>query len=198
MQVKQLKKIYVILLVSIIGISISLTFATAASPTVKPTIPTTSKPVTTTVISPAGTTNVKYNDVNLAGSFSVSFVYSTGNKEYYFFPKIVELKDVGAYDSSSPSLQLQSIPSKDKKNLYDIVKKTLEKQYTGDFDILIESYAKDNTSINVVKYAGCKATDYWLYVNNDKNEYRLSKTDGSELREVFNFACSGYVINPTK
>ena len=59
---------------------------------------------------------------------------------------------------------------------------------------MIRYHIKDGSLIETVLYRGCEIENYWPYVNDDKDDYRLGNVDGSELREVMDLECVGYDV----
>jgi len=91
------------------------------------------------------------------------------------------------------SFILQSLPSKDKSRLYELVN-----LYVGPaskpipFDVSVDVISGDGESIQLWNYRTCVVNDYTTFVNTDKEEYRFSDDDEMEIRELFAFTCSGF------
>ena len=109
---------------------------------------------------------------------------------YYSFSRIVE---VGSYSAlANVELQLESVPSKDKAEFYKEIEHVLSGQEPNRIDIHLDIITPNGVVLETISYYGCKITNHWVYVNDNKDQYRFTKTDGPEVREVTNFKCIGY------
>jgi len=149
--------------------------------------------------------NVNLEDKDRAMSFVVNF--SRGNLDkpftiytFYTFFHLSSSIDSKELDltkglEKTPAFILQSLPSKDKQLLYDLVNKYIDATSTlGPFDVTVEVLAGDSEIIQTWEYRRCGINDYTTFVDTNKEEYRFSDTDDIEIRELFVIACSGFSI----
>jgi len=100
---------------------------------------------------------------------------------------------------SAGQFQLESTPSKDKKIFYDLVSKYINpNQKPSQVDVNIDVITGDGKTLETLQYSRCVIISYFVYTNTNKEEYRLSNTDGPELRDVTSFLCEGFHIVVTK
>jgi hypothetical protein len=116
--------------------------------------------------------------------------FADGEKSYYSFSRIVEVGSTQGLKNQI--LQLESIPSQDKSRFYDEVEKAFSGVEKSRFDVALDIINPAGKIIETLSYKTCEITDHWVYVNDNKEQYRFTKTDGPEIREVTNFACAGY------
>ena len=73
---------------------------------------------------------------------------------------------VGFVDGETNFL-LESVPSKDKKPFYDLVKKSIEDKNTRGtdhkMDVAIDLYSGDGEIILTLEYSGCSVTEYFIH-----------------------------------
>ncbi len=135
-------------------------------------------------------THSTITDAERAHGFIVRMKFSDSEKSYYSFSRIVE---VGSTQKlSNQILQLESIPSADKSRFYDEVEKAFSGQEKTRFDVALDIINPAGKIIETISYSSCEIDDHWVYVNDNKEQYRFTKTDGPEIREVTNFVCGGY------
>jgi len=148
-------------------------------------------------------TDTAISDEIRAHSLVVRILFP-GESEYqtfHSFSMIVEVGDtVSSPGKGTPELFLVSIPSLDKKPLYEIVGKTLRSggavttMQALETNFAIDVIAKDGSLIETVEYRKCKVADYYIYVDQWKDRYRFSNVDGPEIREVTDLVCTGYDV----
>ena len=98
----------------------------------------------------------------------------------------------------SPEFVLGSLPSHDKKKLYNFVSESVKPGGQIQFlESLITVHVLDNNGepINMWEYRDCTLLDYLVFLDDDKDEYRWSEIDDKEIRELFVFQCRGFDIN---
>ena len=142
------------------------------------------------------------NPNDYAGSFVTTFILADKTFTINSFSKIAEFGNTinsGASNTPTglggPQFQLQSIPSKDKKPVYDLVASTVNPGAKPQpFDVKFQIYAVDGSLIETVTYSRCAITGYWLGHDDSKFDYRFGDKEVIELREYANFLCSGYSI----
>lgn len=117
-------------------------------------------------------------------------------------------KDENAFDSFSrvgfvdgdQNFLLESVPSKDKKPFYKLVKKSIEDKNTRGtdhkMDVAIDLYSGDGEIIQTLEYSGCSVTEYFVHGVDSKGKIFFTEEDGTvEIREVTKFACTGFTLN---
>jgi len=95
---------------------------------------------------------------------------------------------------------LESIPSKDKKPFYKLVKASIEDKNTRKtdhkMDVSIDLYSGDGEIIQSLEYSGCSVDEYFVYGVDSKGKIFFGEEDGTvEIREVTKFACTGFTLN---
>jgi len=100
----------------------------------------------------------------------------------------------GAQYFGGPQFRLESLPSKDKKTLYNIVNSFIKDIQTSSFEVAIDVVTGDGTIIQTWDYRKCVVSDYSIYVDKSKDTYRFAKQDAMEIREWFDFICQGYSL----
>ena len=106
---------------------------------------------------------------------------------------------VGFVDGETNFL-LESVPSKDKKPFYKLVKASIEDKNTRKtdkkMDVAIDLYSGDGQVINSLEYRGCSVTEYFIHGVDSKGKIFFTEEDGTiEIREVTKFACTGFTLN---
>jgi len=113
-----------------------------------------------------------------------------------------------AYDSFSrigfvaggSNFLLESVPSKDKKSFYLLVKKSLDDKNHVDrnslLDISIDIFSGDGEIIETLVYKQCSVTEYFVHGIDSKGTILFLKDDGSvEIREVTKFKCISLTLD---
>ena len=116
--------------------------------------------------------------------------------------------DENTYDSFSrigfvdgeTNFLLESIPSKDKKSFYELVKASIEDKNTRKtdkkMDVAIDLYSGDGEIILTLEYSGCSVTEYFIHGVDSKGKIFFLEEDGTvEIREVTKFSCTGFTLN---
>jgi len=106
---------------------------------------------------------------------------------------------VGFVDGDTNFL-LESVPSKDKKPFYKLVKASIEDKNTRKtdhkMDVAIDLYSGDGEIINSLEYSGCSVTEYFVHGVDSKGKIFFTEEDGTiEIREVTKFSCTGFTLN---
>jgi hypothetical protein len=106
---------------------------------------------------------------------------------------------VGFVDGETNFL-LESVPSKDKKPFYKLVKASIEDKNTRGtdkkMDVAIDLYSGDGQIINSLEYSGCSVTEYFVHGVDSKGKIFFTEEDGTiEIREVTKFACTSFTLN---
>lgn len=102
--------------------------------------------------------------------------------------------------SGEGNFLLESIPSKDKKSFYQLLKKSIESrnQQTkeGRMHVSIDLYSGDGEIIQSLEYRDCGVTEYFVYGVDSKGKVLFTENDGGvEIREVTKFECIGFTLN---
>lgn len=108
---------------------------------------------------------------------------------------------VGFVDGENNFL-LESVPSKDKKPFYELVKKSIEDKRIESTDnrmhISIDLFSGDGEVIQSLEYRDCKVTEYFVHGVDSKGKIFFLEEDGTvEIREVTKFACVSFTLNIT-
>ena len=106
---------------------------------------------------------------------------------------------VGFVDGENNFL-LESLPSKDKRPYYQLLKKSIENKRAESSDntmhISIDLYSGDGQIIQSLEYRECKVTEYFVHGVDSKGKIFFSEEDGTvEIREVSKFACVSFSLN---
>lgn len=106
---------------------------------------------------------------------------------------------VGFVDGENNFL-LESVPSKDKRPYYQLVKKSIEDKRVESSDnrmhISIDLYSGDGEIIQSLEYRDCKVTEYFVHGVDSKGKIFFTEDDGTvEIREVSKFSCVSFTLN---
>ena len=106
---------------------------------------------------------------------------------------------VGFVDGENNFL-LESLPSKDKKPYYELLKKSIEDKRIESSDnrmhVSIDLYSGDGEIIQSLEYRDCKVTEYFIHGVDSKGKIFFTEEDGTvEIREVSKFACVSFTLN---
>jgi len=126
-----------------------------------------------------------------AHSFVVRFDFGKGEIPIYSYSRMVEFGKE-SINISTPKFQLESIPSKDKMRIYEEVHNSVGSKDPKSFDVAIDIIAGDGSIIETLTYRTCKITDYNIYTNDNKEDYRFGKGDGLEQRDLLNIICGAF------
>jgi len=108
---------------------------------------------------------------------------------------------VGFVDGENNFL-LESVPSKDKKPYYELLKRSIEDKRAESSDnrmhISIDLYSGDGEIIQSLEYRECKVTEYFVHGVDSKGKIFFTEEDGTvEIREVSKFSCVSFTLNLT-
>ena len=89
---------------------------------------------------------------------------------------------------------LESVPSKDKKPFYSLVKKSLDAKGTNlknkGMNIAIDIFSGNGELIETLKYTNCDVTEYFVHGIDTRGKIFFVENEGTvEIREVTKFAC---------
>lgn len=102
--------------------------------------------------------------------------------------------------SGEGNFLLESIPSKDKKPFYKLLKKSLEDKKFQSKDnrmhVAIDLYSGDGEIIQTLEYTDCSVTEYFVHGVDSKGKIFFLEEDGTvEIREVTKFSCISFTLN---
>ena len=87
---------------------------------------------------------------------------------------------------------LESLPSKDKVKLYEIISRYINPGKTPEpIDVSIDALAGDGSTIITANYNKCKISNYLPYLQNFLFIYQFNKNFDSEIRDRTIFLCQG-------
>jgi len=150
-------------------------------------------------------TNVNLEDKDRAMSFVVHFsdaefaetltIY-TFSTFFHFSTSIGSTQlDATSGLETVPAFSLQSLPSKDKSQLYKLVNDYVNAGRDPEpFAVKVDVMSGDGKIIQSWQYRFCNVNDYTTFVDSNKEEYRFSDTDDLEIRELIVFACRGFSL----
>ncbi len=93
-----------------------------------------------------------------------------------------------------PQFILESLPSKDKVDLYRAIDRVYFSRAVSTitrFDVAIDILAGDSSLIQTWQYKKCQVTGYGTFFQDVTNFYPFSGQEGGEFRDKFVFECSG-------
>jgi len=93
---------------------------------------------------------------------------------------------------SAPAFALQSLPSKDKVKIYELVEETISPKTIEPFSVEVDILSGDGSLIQTWDYRKCNVEDYSTFVNTNEEEYRFSDTDDIEIRDILVMKCAGF------
>ncbi len=94
---------------------------------------------------------------------------------------------------------LESVPSKDKKPFYVLIKKSLEAKNTNlknkGMNISIDIFSGDGEIIETLLYKNCDIAEYFVHGVDSKGKIFFTEEDGTvEIREVTKFECVSFTL----
>jgi hypothetical protein len=141
------------------------------------------------------------SDQNRATVFSVEFSNGDLTKTYQFnsFQKFTH---ISKYQRNAPfyyqnikyGLELESLPSMDKKLFYDelIVPSINPRKNPEPFDVTVHVDTGDGTTIQTWKYTKCTVNSYTPYLDENLAKLKFVGELVSEIREKTAFSCNGF------
>ena len=148
-------------------------------------------------------TNTAIPNEKRAQSFAVTVESNQYNFEetFYTFVQFINRNEASGQPSGvlsglpkNPEFLLGSLPSSDKMILYEHIERTLQPGAQIDLlelDVDVSVLSGDGKELQIWEYDECSIADYVVFLNFDKEEFRWSDEEGSEIRELFFFACRG-------
>jgi len=126
---------------------------------------------------------------NVAKSMQIRINPSGTNQELSFdsFSRIGFVEGEGNF-------LLESVPSKDKKPYYSLVKKSLDATGTNlknkGMNVAIDVFSGNGELIETLKYTKCDVTEYFVHGIDTRGKIFFVENEGTvEIREVTKFAC---------
>ncbi len=101
--------------------------------------------------------------------------------------------------SGENNFLLESVPSKDKKPFYNLVKKSLAVKNSDiknkGMNISIDVFSGDGEIIETLIYKDCDVTEYFVHGVDSKGKIFFVENEGTvEIREVTKFECRSFTI----
>jgi len=139
-----------------------------------------------------------------AQSFVVTFSdgdYFTEAKTFYTFSRFQHIStttsddtlDVSKGFEAIPAFILSSLPSIDKKILYELTNSYINAGRSATpFRVNVDIVAGDGNILTSFSYSKCTVADFSVFLQQDKDIHNFSDTDGSEIRDIFLFKCAGF------
>jgi hypothetical protein len=138
---------------------------------------------------------VTLNSADAAKSIQVRVtpVGTNNERTYDSFSRI-------GFVAGNANFLLESVPSKDKKSFYSLVKTSLEDKNriskSNLLDVSIDIFSGDGEIIETLVYKQCSVTEYFVHVIDSKGTILFLKDDGSvEIREVTKFQCISLTLD---
>lgn len=102
--------------------------------------------------------------------------------------------------SGEGNFLLESVPSKDKRPFYELVKKSIEDKNIAvsltRMHVSIDVYAGDGEIIHSLEYRDCSIDEYFIHGIDSKGKIFFLEEDGTvEIREVTKFSCISFTLN---
>jgi len=126
-----------------------------------------------------------------AGETVTIYTYSS----FYHFSQSIQTNTVASTSQFgiAPQFILRSLPSEDKKPIYDLINKYVKAgAKPTPFDVSVDVVAGNGKIIQIWHYRNCLITDYATYLDQNKETYRFSDTDDAEIRDLTVLLCGGY------
>ncbi|HMK33361.1 MAG TPA: hypothetical protein VK431_07055, partial [Nitrosopumilaceae archaeon] len=94
--------------------------------------------------------------------------------------------------SSAASFYLQSLPSKDKGDLYKLISKYINPGVKPElFDVKVDVISGDNSILQTWKFGDCKVTNYNPYLDQNVLLYKFHLKWQAEIKDQTTFSCNG-------
>ncbi len=142
-------------------------------------------------------TDVEYRPLSLDESRAQSYVVRFSNGDFKSpleittFSKYVTDKNTGV----SPIFALESNPSRDKLEFYNLIAKTYNPGKSPElFDVQIDFLSGNDIPIITASYSKCRITEYLPYIQDFILFYSFSKLAEEEIRDRTGFKCNGINI----
>ena len=138
---------------------------------------------------------VTLNSEDAAKSLQVRMT-PVGTTEEYIYNSFSRI----GFVAGEGNFLLESVPSKDKRSFYNLVKKSLDdkdrRDRTSQLDISIDIFSGDGEIIQTLLYKQCAITEYFVHVVDSKGTILFLKDDGTvEIREVTKISCIGFTLD---
>ena len=121
----------------------------------------------------------------------------------YSFSKFTPLRQIESVVSvpgysidSMPRFALESLPSKDKEQLYEGIAKYIQAGKDPEpFDVSVHLATGSGDVIQTWEYSQCSVTNYATFFIDNLAFFKFKQTFGSEIRDKTNFECTGLELN---
>ena len=149
-------------------------------------------------------TKTTLTDSDRAQSFVVTFssgVTFTSPEIFYTFSRFEHIStttnddtlDVSKGFEATPAFILSSLPSEDKAIIYKMINTFINAGNTATpFDVKIDIVSGAGNIITTFSYAKCTVADFSVFLQQDREVYSFSEKEGSEIRDIILFKCSGF------
>ncbi len=102
--------------------------------------------------------------------------------------------------SGEGNFLLESVPSKDKRPFYELLKKSIENKNIASsitrMHVSIDVYSGDGEIIHSLEYRDCSIDEYFIHGVDSKGKIFFLEEDGTvEIREVTKFSCISFTLN---
>jgi len=102
--------------------------------------------------------------------------------------------------SGEGNFLLESVPSKDKRPFYELLKKSIEDKNIATsitrMHVSIDLYSGDGEIIQSLEYRDCSVEEYFIHGVDSKGKIFFLEEDGTvEIREVTKFSCVSFTLN---
>ena len=102
--------------------------------------------------------------------------------------------------SGEGNFLLESVPSKDKRPFYELLKKSMEDKNKATsitrMHVSIDVYSGDGEIIHSLEYRDCSIDEYFIHGIDSKGKIFFLEEDGTvEIREVTKFSCISFTLN---
>ena len=163
-----------------------------------------SVPIPITEVTAAQT---KYSDEERAQSFRVTISNIVDPIPVHFFEKFAltssDSNDINdprgeIYDfrESNPTFYLESLPSADKQNFYNLVADWMDRgDLLNEFDIAVDVLDGTGNVIQTWDFQKCEIVGYGTYLQDTIFIYQFSGVQDSEIRDRTDFSCVGISLH---
>ncbi len=98
-------------------------------------------------------------------------------------------------DGTTPLFYLESMPSKDKANVYHLVSMYVNPgEKPNPFDVKVEILNGDNSTLQTWNFGKCQVTNYEPYLDENALTYKYHLKWQAEVKDRTTFSCSGLIL----
>jgi len=102
------------------------------------------------------------------------------------------------FDSRTLQFSLESLPSKDKQQVYQLVQDWLEGVFPDRFDVDLDVISGDGTIIQTWEYRNCDIIDYYAFLNDNLLNNKFDGGGLSKIRDILSLDCGGLLLNTSQ